>query len=947
MVSRTQKLLLTAQILLILTVFLPPTVLSARTVTLSVDPSSGAMTYPTYTINIIVSPVTELNSIHFMLSFNDGTDFLDVPTGNVELGTLFAGKQPIFSTGIYHLSDTGLSYVNVLIEMPGNETVASAVSQSVAKITFKLLANAMPGMTSLLKLEWADAIFYVGGTNPYEYIDSGSIGGITLPTPGTLTLDYLVTTLTINPAAATVEKPVTLSSTIKDGGGNPIASLSIGYYVDTMKIGSALTDDFGISSISYTPLNVGTFTIKAEYVGNLLGGKYASSSDTDSLTVSKMSTTLSLTVQSSIKVNDEVDVAATLKKDGTIMVGSTVSFSALPPGGGWTSIGSDDTNSSGIAVVRYRFSSQGLYEIKAEYSGTPNYAPSSDTTTRMVSQTRTTIKLTAPPTSKVDQQITFSATLKNETGAPLSGRLISFYVNTQLIDSAPTGIDGSASITYVPSEASPPEGWKVEARYAGDPTYSSSVDTVTIVVNKLATTLTFDVAPTTIAIEDTTVMTVTLKDENTKAIPSASIDYYVKVETRWTKIDSKPTDGNGIASLDYSPTTTGTLLVKANYTGSSRYSFVESELTIITVNKLATSLSLSMPTTAKVEQTIMISATLDDENQKAIPTVTIEYFLLSEAQEQAIGSAKTDQTGVASIPYTLLSVGTFQIKATFSESAKYLASSNSRALTVNSLTTSLTVSKPATARVGDTIALAATLKDENQNALQGLAVEYFIYSGGTWNTIGAGPIATNSSGVATVDYTPSEAGTFRIRAEFGGDTKHLQTTSQEVTLTVNKVQTALTIILSNTTTTTQTSIKISATLMDEDDEPISRSNVYYQIFKAGEWTGIGSATTNLQGIASMYFQPTEAGTLRIKAVYNGDTKYTESTSEEASLEVTGAPGSPLDLGFLTDDKLTVLDLLFWAIVMLAFSTLVIVAIRRKIKSTEKQTSVSMPPITGR
>jgi hypothetical protein len=212
-----------------------------------------------------------------------------------------------------------------------------------------------------------------------------------------------------------------------------------------------------------------------------------------------------------------------------------------------------------------------------------------------------------------------------------------------------------------------------------------------------------------------------------------------------------------------------------------------------------------------------------------------------------------------------------------------------------------------------------------------LPIKYYIYSGGVWNTIGTA--ATNSSGIATIDFTPSEAGTFALSAEFSGDAKHAETTSQEVTLTVNKVQTNLTISLSNTTTTIQTSIKIYATLKDEDAQPLPHSNIYYQIFKDGEWTGIGSATTNLQGIASLNFQPSEAGTFKLKAVYGGTQKYAESTSEEATLEVIEKPskGPFFDLGFLGDEKLTVLDLLFWGIIILVFSTLVVYAIWRKIK----------------
>jgi len=935
-----------AQILLICMMLMPPLAFAPRTATLSVNPASGVITYPTYTINVIMSPVTSLWQVRFTLSYNDGIDdFLEVPTGGVELGDLFAGKAPLLSTGEYYLADSGISYLEVLIEMPGTETVTSLESKSIAKITFKLLDNAMPGMTSQLKLEWADATFYIGtGDPPYEYIDSkiGGISyGISFPQQGTVTVGYLVTTLTINAATAIVEMPVVLSSTIKDGGGNPLAGLSVDYYVDSVNIGSALTDDYGVSSISYTPLDVGTPLIKAEYAG---GEKYARSSDTDTLTVSRRSTTLSLSVQSSIKVGDIVNLVATLKKDDEAMSGEVIKFyvnsveKGSPP----------PTDASGTTSISHSFSSPGQYVISANFSGTLKYAPSSDATKRTVAMTRTSLTLIDGKdliVTKVGSSVALNATLKDEGGNPIKDKLIDYYVNSQYVNSDFTDTSGFSSIIYTPSEASPSGGWKVEARYDGDLTYSSSVDTATIVVNKLTITLTLSVTPTTpVTIEQSIKMTTTLKDENKDPIKDQSINFLIYVGTRWTSIGNRTTDEKGNASMDYSPTTSGTLRVQAKYSGSTRYPATSSDIIDITVNKIRTTLALSIPTTTKVEQTVMISATLKDENQKTIPTVTVEYYLLTGGLEQAIGLAKTNQNGVASLPYTSTSVGAFQIKATYSESTKYLASSDTKELTVSSLTTTLTLEVPTTARVGDTITLGATLTDEEEKALRGVSIEYSIYSGGAWNKIGTA--VTNASGMAIRDYTPSEAGTFLLSAEFKGDPTHADTTSQEVTLIVNKVQTTLTISLSNITTTIGTSIKISATLNDEDSQPIPRSSVYYQIFNeedwiSGEWTGIGSATTNLQGVASLYFQPTEAGTFRFRAVYEGDPKYGESTSEETNLEVTGGnpPGSPFDLGFLGDNQLTILDLLFWGIIILVFATLTIVVIRRKIKSSEKQTSI--------
>jgi hypothetical protein len=928
-VEKTMKIkseyLISVALVLLVTITLlsvPTRTFAAQTATLSVNPTSGVMAYPTYTTDVMITPVTNLNSIHFKLSFNNGTNnFLQVGMQDVKLGAIFAGQQLNMSVGIYHLTDTGLSYVDVLIDLNNNDTVNIAATQSIAIITFHLLPNVTPYVTSQLKLESADAVFYVGGSNPFQYIDEKS--GMTLQS-GTVTLGYLVTTLAMKSVTATVEKPTTISSTFNDGGGNPIQGELIHYYVNSQEIpGSPVTTDAnGVSSISYTPSDVGVFTMQASYIGNQPNGKYASSSATVSITVNKRPTALSLNVPPSIKVGETQTFAATLEKDdGTPLSGQTINFSVNSG-----PIGAPTTNASGTASIQYTFlSSPGTYIIKAEYAETAKYAGSSANVTRKTANIRTFLKLTITPQTgvKVDHAITLSATLKDESNNPLNGRDIDYYVNSQIVGSGTTNPSGVSSFTYYPSEASPSQGWDVEAQYAGDGPYSSSTDTGSIVINKLGTTLTLIAAPTTIAFGQTIIMTATLKDENTKAVSNSNLDYYIRTGNQWNKIGNKTTDANGVASLVYTLTTTGTLLAKANYTGDvSRYFGTEYiDPDIITVLKLNTTLTLNMPNTTKVGQSIIIFATLKDQYQNAIQDVTIDYNILTGALEQSIGSAKTDQNGVASLPLTLNGAGIFQIRAEYIEGTEYKGISETESLTVNQLMTTLTLNTPTTAKVGDTLTLIAILKDENSAALGGMAVKYSVYLNGTWSAIGN--VATNQSGIASRDYLTQGAGTVRFKVEFNGDNNHAQTSSQEASVAINKVLTTLAIGTSNSTTQVQTSIKISATLMDEDTQPIPRSDIYYEILENNEWTSIGSRTTNFQGVATIDYQPDKAGTLIIRAVYNGDTKYASSTSEETNVTVI--------------ENTFNIYLIFWVVLIAAFSILVVVFVSRKIKSAEKQT----------
>jgi len=342
-----------------------------------------------------------------------------------------------------------------------------------------------------------------------------------------------------------------------------------------------------------------------------------------------------------------------------------------------------------------------------------------------------------------------------------------------------------------------------------------------------------------------------------------------------------------------------------------------------------------VPPVATVGESTTILASLQDENLKAILNATIEYYVQVGAIEQKIGLATTDQNGIASTSYTATVAGIFQVKAIFRESTKYLGSSTVSILTVGALATTLTLSLPSITKVEDQVTLTATLKDKNGNPITGSSIDFFIYSSAGWNKIGSA--TTNASGVASREYTPTEAGTFRFSAEFEGDIQHTQSSSNEASLTVNKLKTTLTISIRTHTTTTQTPVTISATLKDEDGRTLSDSIVYFYILKNEEWIEIGFKPTNVLGNASLFnYQPTEVGTFKVKATYTGSQKHAGNSSEEATLEVTsGNPGNPFD--FLGDDQLTVLDLLFWGVIMLAVATFVVAIIRRQIKSLEKQT----------
>jgi hypothetical protein len=754
---------------------------ASQTPTMSVNPSSSTVSTSTFTLYVSVSQLQNLNTIHFVLSFNSGPIFLNLPSSSVVAGNLFAGKLPTITTGIYYQNSTGRSYVNALFELPTAQSVSSSETKNVAALTFGLLGNAMPGMQSALTLESADALFF-NGTN-YEYVDEKS--GFSLQ-GGSITMGYLTTTIQANPTQVIAEKPASLSSILKDGSGNPLSNMVVDYYVGTLKIGSATTDTNGISSVQYTPLSVGSYTFMAQYAGNQPGGKYAQSNSTASLTVTQLSTSLALAIPSSLKIGDLANFTATFKKADVPTGGITVSFSVLPPNGSWTPIGTAVTSALGIAQVTYTFTSVGSFTIKAEFAGTTNLASCNSTATVSLSQSKTTIKLTITPTltPKVDQTLTLSSVLNDENGNPLNSKTVDYFINSQKVNSATTDSSGSSSIQYTPSEASPSDGWRVEAKFGGEAAYVSSVDSLQIVVSQLSTSINLNLAPSTITIGQKATLSASLKDEKSNLLSNLGVDFYCSVSGQWMKIGNATSGSNGIASCDYVPSATGSSPMKAEFAGNAKYISSSSDQVTLAINMMPTTLVLNVPVGAKVNRPTSLSATLSDANDKAVVGVPIEFSFVSGGIEQSLGSAKTDQNG-------------------------------------------------------------------NVSKL----------------------------------FVPSAAEIVTITANFAGDSNNTSG-STDISLTVSKVETSLSLVLSNSTVKTQNYVTLTSTLTDSDNKPVDQTIIQFEVYEDGTWIPLNSVTTNMQGVASTVYKPDKSGSLMIKATYNGGTEYVESASSEAVLKVT-------------------------------------------------------------
>ena len=210
-----------------------------------------------------------------------------------------------------------------------------------------------------------------------------------------------------------------------------------------------------------------------------------------------------------------------------------------------------------------------------------------------------------------------------------------------------------------------------------------------------------------------------------------------------------------------------TVTFRIAYSDFRGISHTETMQASVNVAKLSTSITLSVePPSVEKDGLCRIIAKLVDGNGNPMANQTIS-FSVEGAQ---IGSVNTDSSGNAVKEYTAnVDAGTYVISAFFGGTADHENSTKTTDLTVEPFETTLTLEVPS-AMLGEPVSIKATLKDEKGIPLQNMDVEFQVSEENVWKTIGSAK--TNPSGIASIEYKPTTAGTLKIRAIFAGVTNY-------------------------------------------------------------------------------------------------------------------------------------------------------------------------------
>lgn len=466
-------------------------------------------------------------------------------------------------------------------------------------------------------------------------------------------------------AGAPQGSTATVSATLVDKAGGPVAGRTITFALSGGATANATTDAAGVAettiAVAGPPRNA---TISASYAGS---STLEPASTSAAFTVGAIATTTTVTADPAVvTIGDPVRFHATVDPTHGGDPAGTVQFRVDGSDfGAAVALADGEATSAALSTLGL-----GDHTVVAVYNGTTDHAASTSAAVtfrvREPLKPTTTTSSVDPATAVTGQPVTLGATVAAAAGTP-TGEVV-FTVAGDEVGRAAVGPDGAATatVTDLPVGSNP-----VVATYAGDEVFGpSSAAPRTVTVGKAAVDVTLA------ATDDSTVTGEAVGLTATVAVqapgggtPEGTVQLLV--------------DGNAVGapvaltngSATFPPLTSlgaGSHTLAASYAGSSGYQAGSDQVTQ-EVTKADTSVVLvANPSPSLQDQEVQLSATVAAVSPgSGDATGTITFY----AGTDAIGSAPLSG-GTAVLGVSDLAPGSYQLSARYAGDDDYRSSSS-------------------------------------------------------------------------------------------------------------------------------------------------------------------------------------------------------------------------------------------------------------------------------
>jgi hypothetical protein len=759
------------------------------------------------TANVVVSTAN---------GFIGGANTLTATYGGNATYATSTGSAPLTVTGVANPTTTALAASPSTAMLGGTTTLTATVSSSPAgtltgSVTF-MMGGTTLGTTALVNgaATLSDAAvttaygFWIG-TDPVTAIYSGNANyaGSTGSTPLLVSSPPQTTTaLTAAPASLTLggsTELVAVVSTTNNGAGT-ISNGTVTFTVGTTTLGTGSVNS-GFAKLVVTAnatngFSVGTDTVTANYGG--YGVTYAPSSGTSPVTVLAPTSTTLTAAPAWVTLAGTTELVASVTSTTAGAIAGTVTFTignttlgTAPVSGGLATLPS-------VAVSATNGFSTGTNTITATYGGNAVYGTSTVNTTMTVtgSAVTATVLTATPAWVTLAGTTSLTASVTSTTPGTVAGN-VTFSLGGISLGTAAVGGGGLATLSNVAVNAA--NGFlagpnTITAIYDGSANYASSSTSTTVTVTGSAlTTTTLTAAPTTAAPGGTTALTAAV----VSSIPG-TITGTVTFSIGGTNLGTA-TIASGLATLSSvivngaNGFTNGSNTITATYGGNTNYaaSTGSAYLTVVGPSITTTTLTAAPPSATLGGATTFVASVTSTAG--VVPgTVTFT------AGPTTLGTA-TISGGFATLNVTVnaangFTAGTDTVTATYAGSSNYAASNGSTTLAVLAVTTTTLTAVPASATLGGSTELVASVSSTTGGTIAG-TVTFSMGATVLGTATVSGGLATLSKAVVTAANGFS-AGTDTITATFGGSTTFATSTGTSTISVSDPVPTTTTVVAS-------------------------------------------------------------------------------------------------------------------------------------------------------
>ncbi|MDR0913355.1 MAG: hypothetical protein LBM96_12280 [Methanobrevibacter sp.] len=676
-----------------------------------------------------------------------------------------------------------------------------------------------------------------------------------------------ITNIAINNESGTKYSRIAILNASIDAEDGNNTGIDIIFYINGEIVGHNITNNLGNAYYHYKVSFTGNFTYE---VCNNDSNHFPTNSSKIYGEFIKSNTNITINSNpNGSKYNNSVIFNATVFDEfGNHLTGDRVDFYINSK-----FIGSNITDSNGIAIFNYLVGFVGGYNLTVCFNGTDNYNFDSDSVFGEFVKANSNIIINSNINgSKYDNGVVLNATVLDEFGNHLNNLSVDFYVNGVFIGYNVTDSNGMAIFNYLVGFVG---GYNLTVCFNGTDNYNFDSDSVFGDFVKADSNIIINSNINGSKYGDGVVLNATVLDEFGNTLNSVIVDFYINN----IFIGSNSTDSNGIAIFNYLVGFVGGYNLTVVFNGTDNYNFDSVSVfgEFINLTKVNSNIAINSNSNgSKYGDNVILNATLLDEYDNPLNGVNVDFYI----NGIFIGSNITGSDGIAILNFNVNFTNQYNLNATFNGNENYTGDSDSVSgefVKGDAIINLKTI--PKTVNINSKLTIKGNLTDNNGKILNGnYKLKIKVNNGksytydvdvvdGLWNlTISNPRLATTN-----IEITLENNSNYEIK-----ETKKLK-------YNVVKIKTIITVSTPKITAGKKTNIVV--TLKDTDGKILKGKKL---IVKSKYLKKPFKAITNSKGQISIRVYVSAIGKYTGTVEFAGDNIYDKSKKTITQI-VTGLP----------------------------------------------------------